>query len=263
MNTRPCAVAGSFYPAEPDQLRRSLHSLMHPVDSDEPVADSPPKALIVPHAGYIYSGPVAATAYQTLAPWAKGIQRVLLLGPSHRIGFRGIATPGCSAFETPLGSIALDQNALADIASLPGVVELPQAHALEHSLEVQLPFLQTLLPNFQLVPLVVGDANPEQVAGVLEKLWGGKETLIVISSDLSHYHSYPEAQRLDRQTTAAIEAFDNHLHGDQACGCRPLNGLLTAAKRHQLQLTTLDLRNSGDTAGSKDQVVGYGAYVLH
>ncbi len=264
MNTRPTAVAGSFYPADPAQLRQSLQNLI--TDADTGKTDGrnrPPKALIAPHAGYIYSGPIAATAYSTLAPWASMISRVILLGPSHRVGFRGIATPGCDAFDTPLGTVTVDQTAIEQIAHLDGVVELPQAHAYEHSLEVQLPFLQTLLPQFSLVPLVVGDADAEQVAAVLEALWGGEETLIVISSDLSHYHAYREAQQRDQNTTAAIEKFDNHLRGEQACGCRPLNGLLTAAKRHHLQLTTLDLRNSGDTAGGKDQVVGYGAYVLH
>lgn len=262
MTTRHPAVAGSFYPSDRRELARELDRLFREASSTDPTSTRP-KALIAPHAGYIYSGPIAATAYNTLSQWAASIRRVVLLGPSHRVGFRGIATPGCDLFETPLGTIPIDLNAIAKISPLPGVAEMPTAHAYEHSLEVQLPFLQSVLGNFQLVPLVVGDASAEEVADVLDALWGEDETLIVISSDLSHYHPYNEARQLDQDTSDAIERFDNHLHGDQACGCRPINGLLTAAKRHQLHLTTLDLRNSGDTAGSKDQVVGYGAYVLH
>lgn len=269
MTTRSPAVAGSFYPKDRQKLLQELSRLFNQVSSNPPRSQSvqaftvQPKALIAPHAGYIYSGPIAATAYNTLRQWAEHITRVVLLGPSHRVGFRGIASPGCDFFETPLGEIEVDHTAIALVANLDGVVEMPTAHAYEHSLEVQLPFLQTVLGEFKLVPLVVGDANAEEVANVLECLWGGEETLIVISSDLSHYHPYREAQDLDKNTSEAIENFNNHLHGEQACGCRPINGLLTAAKRHQLHLTTLDLRNSGDTAGSKHQVVGYGAYVLH
>lgn len=259
MSTRFPAVAGSFYPANPVELNRDLQQMLY----DAPTPKIEPKALIVPHAGYIYSGPIAAAAYNSIKSKAKKITRVVLLGPSHRAAFRGIATPGHDIFQTPLGDITIDQKAIKELGNLPCITELKEAHFLEHSLEVHLPFLQQILPNFTLVPLVVGEASADEVASVLERLWGGEETLIVISSDLSHYHPYQEAKQIDLRTTLAIEAFDCHIHSEQACGCRPINGLLSAAKNHALKLTTLDVRNSGDTAGDKDQVVGYGAYALH
>jgi AmmeMemoRadiSam system protein B len=221
-----------------------------------------PKALVVPHAGYIYSGPVAATAYAQLAERKAEIRRVVLLGPSHRVPFRGLAVPSVDAFATPLGALAIDQAAIARILRLPQVVVSDEAHVEEHSLEVHLPFLQTVLEQIALVPIVVGEATAEEVAAVLDVLWGGEETLIVVSSDLSHYHDYATAKRLDRVTTEAIEALRHDIDPEQACGCRPLNGLLVAAAAHHLSVRTLDLRNSGDTAGTRDRVVGYGAYAL-
>jgi len=259
MNTRPAVVAGQFYPGDPDVLSRDLNKMLH--DALTPSLD--PKALIAPHAGYIYSGPIAATAYNAIKKSAGRITRVVLLGPSHRVAFQGIATPGCDSFQTPLGRIAVDHNAIEALGQMACVRELEEAHAKEHSLEVHLPFLQNILPHFSLVPLVVGNASADEVAGVLELLWGGPETLIVISSDLSHFHSYAEARELDRDTTRAIETFHTDLQGDQACGCRPINGLLVAASRRGLTLSTLDVRNSGDTAGGRGEVVGYGAYALH
>ncbi len=276
MITRYPAVAGSFYPNNPGQLRKQIEQLLADAQRPTPV----PKALIAPHAGYIYSGPIAATAYNTLIPLSDKTTRVVLLGPSHHIALHGIATPGCEQFQTPLGVIPLDLHAVNKINCLEGVYTNPSAHAREHSLEVHLPFLQTVLHQFQLVPLVVGDAAPKQVAAILNTLWydidsnervaksgykggGGEETVIIISSDLSHYHPYQQARKLDRDTTEQIENLNIELTGEQACGCRAINGLLYAARQHGLRVTTLDLRNSGDTAGGKDQVVGYGAYALH
>ncbi len=257
---RPPAVAGSFYPADPGELQDMVQRFLHDVRT---VETPPPKALIVPHAGYIYSGPVAASAYARLRRQHAHIRRVVLLGPSHRVAFRGLAVSGADYFATPLGTVALDREAITDILPLPQVHELDQAHALEHSLEVHLPFLQTLLDDFSLVPIVVGEASAEEVAEVIEALWDGPETLIVVSSDLSHYHDYATAQRLDRRTTRAIESLRyEDLDYESACGRNPVSGLLLVARRHGLHVHTLDLRNSGDTAGPRDQVVGYGAWEL-
>ncbi len=256
---RTPAVAGMFYPNNPQKLHDQLQDFLDQVEA----AGTVPKAIIVPHAGYIYSGPVAASAYARLRAAKDIIQRVILLGPSHRVDFRGIAVSGMDAFATPLGNIPVDQEAIATICELPYVGFLEQAHVQEHSLEVHLPFLQEVLGAFKLVPLVVGEATPEQVGTVLETLWGGPETLIVISSDLSHYHDYQTAKRLDTATSRAIESlhFEDIDH-EAACGRNPVSGLLWVARRKGLHGETIDLRNSGDTAGSHDRVVGYGAYVF-
>jgi hypothetical protein len=257
--SRPAAVAGYFYPAEPAQLEATLAAML----AEAGPAGAAPKALIAPHAGYIYSGPVAARAYAMLAGARDRIRRVVLLGPAHRVYVRGLALPSVQRFETPLGSIALDIEAMQRLRSLPQVKVSDAPHAAEHSLEVHLPFLQYLLDDFTLVPLVVGDASPEEVAGVLEALWGGAETLVVISTDLSHYHDYETARRLDAATSAAIEKLDLEAIGsEQACGCMPLRGLLQLCRQSGLRLRRLDLRNSGDTAGPRDRVVGYGAWAV-
>jgi MEMO1 family protein len=222
-----------------------------------------PKAIIAPHAGYIYSGSVAATAYVRLKKAHDRITRVVLLGPSHRVAFKGLALSNAQSFITPLGAVMVDQEAVALIAKLPFVDYLEQAHTYEHSLEVHLPFLQEMLDDFKLVPLVTGDASPEQVSQVIDALWGGDETLIVVSSDLSHYHDYASAQRLDRATSTAIENLNyERLDFESACGRVPVSGLLKLARDKALKVTTIDLRNSGDTAGDKDRVVGYGAYII-
>jgi len=257
---RKPAVAGSFYPAAPEALRDAVAGFLADAERD---GEAPPKAIIAPHAGYIYSGPIAASAYARIAPRAGTVRRVVLLGPAHRVGFRGIALPGVDAFETPLGTVPLDGDAIALIEPLPQIVTRPDAHEGEHSLEVQLPFLQVVLRGFALVPLVVGHAEPAEIEQVIEMLWGGDETLIVISSDLSHYHDYATAGRMDRSTSAAIEAMTpERIDHDDACGRLPIAGLLRAATRHGLHARTVDLRNSGDTAGPRDAVVGYGAYVV-
>jgi AmmeMemoRadiSam system protein B len=257
-NIRPAAVAGMFYPAEPQQLAHDVQQLL----AEASPFDLIPKALIVPHAGYIYSGAIAATAYATLRSVAPGIRRVVLLGPTHRVAVRGLALPGADAFDTPLGRVMLDIEAARAIGHLPQVSVNVQAHALEHALEVQLPFLQSVLADFTLLPLAVGMASAEEVAEVLETVWGGEETLIVISSDLSHYLPYATAQRADNETAQSILKLRQPIAHDHACGGTPISGLIVAAQKHHLTPHLLDLRNSGDTAGSRDRVVGYASFAF-
>lgn len=259
MTVRPAAVAGLFYPGDGKTLQQLVQRLL--TDNPQPAPQAMPKALIVPHAGLVYSGPVAARAYNSLRPFAADIRRVLLLGPSHRLAFRGIAMPAADSFATPLGQVTLDTTAIKQLADQQLAGYLDQAHALEHSLEVQLPFLQTLLPNARLLPLVVGDASWQQVAAVLELFADDPHTLIIISSDLSHYHAYDEAVAIDRATIQSIEQRRPGLHGEQACGCRALNGLLALAEQRGWQLQLVDYRNSGDTAGDHSRVVGYAAFI--
>ncbi|MBH9552042.1 AmmeMemoRadiSam system protein B [Inhella gelatinilytica] len=259
---RPTAVAGRFYPAQAAALRHTLDELFAAVPKP-PVPVRAPKILVVPHAGYIYSGPTAAQGYASLGEAASRIRRVLLLGPAHRVALTGIAWPSVAAFDSPLGAIAIDQAAIAALRDLPFAGASDAAHAQEHALEVQLPFLQRVLPaGFTLLPLVVGRVSPQQVAQLLERLWGGDETLIVISTDLSHYLPYGEAQAKDRDTLAQVLRLDPALTHDQACGATPLAGALVAARAHGLQPRLIDARTSGDTAGDKDRVVGYAALVL-
>ena len=260
---RPPAVAGMFYPAEPRQLAHDVQQLLDQARTSVPrQPDLMPKALIVPHAGYIYSGAIAATAYASLRVIAARIRRVVMLGPTHRVAVRGLALPGADAFDTPLGRVMLDADGARAIAGLPQVGVSAQAHALEHSLEVQLPFLQSVLTDFTLLPLAVGMASAEEVAEVLEAVWGGDETLIVISSDLSHYLPYATAQRVDNDTAQAILKLRQPIPHDQACGGTPISGLIIAAQKHHLTPHLLDLRNSGDTAGSHAQVVGYASFAF-
>jgi AmmeMemoRadiSam system protein B/AmmeMemoRadiSam system protein A len=258
---RAPAVAGHFYPADAGQLRDEVGRLLA---AARKAGDAPaPKALIAPHAGYVYSGPIAAQAYARLVPAAGRIRRVVLLGPAHRVAVRGLALPGVEKFATPLGEVALDLEAIEALGELPQVQTSEAAHALEHALEVHLPFLQAVLGEFRLVPLVVGRATPEEVAAVLERVWGGPETLIVISSDLSHYLPYEEARLSDATAVARMLKFEAVLDHEQACGATPVNGLLAFARSHGLRAELLDLRNSGDTAGDKSRVVGYAALAFH
>jgi hypothetical protein len=258
MNRQP-AVAGTFYPADPTQLHQMLGRYLIDAEIDCKV----PKAIIVPHAGYIYSGPIAASAYARLKQGRNLITKVVLIGPSHHVAFRGFAVSKAETFTTPLGDISVDQEAVKLIAQFPFVDYIEQAHSYEHSLEVHLPFLQETLNAFKIVPIVAGDASPEQVALVIDTLWGGEETLIVISSDLSHYHDYAMAKMLDKLTSERIENKQYELLGsDSACGKVPVSGLLKVARERSLSINTIDLRNSGDTAGDKSRVVGYGAYVI-
>ncbi len=256
------AFAGRFYPADVTELRSSVHALL---DAVPPSAEEPsPKALIVPHAGYLYSGPIAASGFARLrAARTRGtIERVVLLGTAHSPA-TGIVLSGTEGFATPLGVVPLDREALAAIREQVGVVVDDVAHDRDHALEIQLPFLQEVLGAFRLVPILVGRTSPEEVADVLETLWEGDETLIVVSSDLSHYHGYEEAQRLDRASAEAIEALSpGEIGVGQACGHRAIGGLLLSARRHGLLARAVDLRNSGDTAGPRSPVVGYGAFVF-
>ncbi len=259
---RPAAVAGMFYPRDARELQREVAELLDGVENLAPRFGHP-KALIVPHAGYIYSGPVAARAYDELAAARGIVKRVVLLGPVHRVPVRGLALPGVEAFDTPLGRVRVDAEAVQALAPLRQVVTSAAAHAMEHSLEVQLPFLQRMLGEFALVPLAVGDAKPQEVREVIERLWGGPETLFVISTDLSHYHPYEEARAIDQATLARIASFDTDINHEEACGATPLNGFLAAARAHGLSIRLLGANNSGDTAGGKDRVVGYSAFALY
>ncbi|MGC2078730.1 MAG: AmmeMemoRadiSam system protein B [Xanthobacteraceae bacterium] len=259
-STRPPAVAGAFYPRDPEPLRSQVFELLAEITVSSNVA---PKALIAPHAGYVYSGRVAAAAFATLRNRAVSITRVVLIGPAHYVHVSGIAAPTVDAFMTPIGSVPVDVEILRTIDDLQFVTRADAPHAPEHSLEVELPFLQTILASFKVVPLVVGDSRPQDVALVLRRLWGGAETLIVVSSDLSHYHNYETARRLDLATAVAIE--HGHwasLGPNQACGCLAVAGLLVETERRNLKARRLALCNSGDTAGSRDQVVGYGAWLF-
>ncbi len=261
---RQAAMAGTFYPEDGQVLIAHVHSMLHEAARDlvPGSTESVPKALVVPHAGYIYSGPTAAMAYARLLPLRYTIRRVVLIGPAHRVPVRGLALPDVQSFVTPLGRVELDQLAMNKLQGLPQVVVSSAAHAQEHSLEVQLPFLQAVLDDFKLVPLVVGSASPAEVAQVLDAVWGGDETLIVISSDLSHFLSYGEAQRVDRNTVDHILGLQEDLGPEQACGGAGINGLIHAARIHGLQPHLLQLCNSGDTAGDKARVVGYASFLF-
>ncbi len=259
---RPAAVAGTFYPRDARELQQEIAELIDGVENLAPRFGHP-KALIVPHAGYIYSGPVAARAYDELGAARGIVTRVVLLGPVHRVPVKGLALPGTEAFDTPLGRVPVDAAAVLALAPLRQVVASAAAHAAEHSLEVQLPFLQKMLGEFTLVPLAVGDAKPQEVREVIERLWGGPETLFVLSTDLSHYHAYDEARAIDQATLGRIASFGTDINHEEACGATPLNGFLGAARARGLSIRLLGACNSGDTAGGKDRVVGYSAFALY
>jgi AmmeMemoRadiSam system protein B len=265
MLPRPPAVAGLFYPGSSAELRGTVEALLEraqgQTQTQAPSTHSA-KALIAPHAGYIYSGSTAALAYATLPARADAIGQVVLLGPTHRVGIHAVALPGTDCFQTPLGDVEVWQEGVQALAGLPQVATSREVHAEEHSLEVHLPFLQVVLPGKPVLPLAVGWVTPEQTAAVLDAVWGDDRTLIVVSSDLSHYHSYAEAQRLDNATIAQIMTLNGPLDHEQACGATPVNGLLLAAPAHQLTPTLLGACNSGDTAGDKRRVVGYAAFAF-
>jgi AmmeMemoRadiSam system protein B len=261
MRARRPAVAGMFYSDKPQELAAAVRAYV--AEAAPPGMAKPPKAVVAPHAGYIYSGPVAGTAYAALAPRGKEIERVILIGPSHRIGFPGVAASGASAFETPLGPVAVDREAVALLVKEGLAREFEAAHENEHSLEVQLPFLKQVCPNARMVPLLAGDDDWRAVEKVLALLWGEGETAIVVSSDLSHYHDYATAQQLDADTAKTVERLAaGEVDFDQACGATGINGLLAMVADKGLACTTLDLRNSGDTAGPRNRVVGYGAFAV-
>ena len=259
---RPPAVAGSFYPAEPVALRQAVKEALEQAIAHSVPAPAP-KAVIAPHAGYAYSGAVAATAYARVLPARGRIERVVLLGPAHRVQLSGVAVSQADAFATPLGEVAVDAEAREKVLRMPTVVASDEAHAQEHSLEVHLPFIQVVLGDLAVLPLAVGQMPAADVADVLDAVWAGPETLVVLSSDLSHYHDHSTAVALDRATAQAIEACRPGDVGlDRACGVFALRGLLVAALRRRLEVTTVDLRTSADTAGSPESVVGYGSFVL-
>jgi AmmeMemoRadiSam system protein B/AmmeMemoRadiSam system protein A len=259
---RNSAVAGMFYPRDARALAVELDELLGGVE-ESGVRLGFPKALIVPHAGYIYSGPIAARAYDELGAARGIVRRVVMLGPVHRVPVRGLAIPTDQAFATPLGNVPIDRAALDEVQDLPQIVKSDLAHLQEHALEVQLPFLQRQLGEFALAPFAVGNASVQEVAEVIERLWGGPETLIVLSTDLSHYHPYADARQIDHSTVTRIAGFATDLDHEEACGATPLNGLLEAARKRNLAIKLLAACNSGDTAGGKGQVVGYSAFALH
>ncbi len=264
-SVREPAVAGSFYPAEAAELGTLVDRLLAAVPArtggcPEALPRASPRALIVPHAGYVYSGPVAAAAFARVAAHGERIERVVMIGPAHRVPVEGLVWPGVARLRTPLGEVDVDVDALRD---LPGVAAHPAAHAREHSLEVMLPFLQRIAPRAKVVPLLGTDVPADEVGRVLEALWGGPEALIVISSDLSHHLPYREARARDEHTAARIVGLDDSISGDEACGAVGVNGLLRLARRRRMRVELVDLRSSGDTAGPRDEVVGYGAFALH
>ena len=258
---RRTAVAGLFYPSSPRELVAAIEGFLEKAPGRADTETSP-KAVIAPHAGYVYSGPIAGSALGPLAQDADQIARIVLLGPAHRLPIRGLALPGVDGFETPLGVVPVDAELVDQVLDLPQVGISRAAHAPEHCLEVELPFLQVLLGPFSILPLLVGDATPAEVAEVLDRVWGGAETRIVISSDLSHYLEYSQARRLDERTAEAVLALRSPISPTQACGAGAINGLLVAALDHGLTASMLDLRCSGDTAGDRSQVVGYGAFAF-
>lgn len=260
MNIRPAAVAGQFYQADKTQLKADIERLLAPVRSS---SSTKPRALIVPHAGYIYSGSTAAQAYGTLTKYRNDYRRVILLGPAHRVYLDGMALPSVDAFRTPLGDISLDMKVIEAIRELPGMVVSDEAHRLEHSLEVHLPFLQSVLDDFTLVPIVVGDCSAATVANLIDLLEGLDDTLIVISSDLSHFHDYDAARRIDARTCERILARSHDLMGEEACGAKAINGLMASRLAESLEIELIAACNSGDTAGDRNRVVGYASFSLH
>jgi AmmeMemoRadiSam system protein B len=255
---RPAAVAGLFYPASSDELRPMVQGFLHKAVLSEPGYS--PKALIAPHAGFVYSGPVAGSAFRCFETEAEVIRRIVLVGPAHRFPVRGLALPGQEVFETPLGTVPVDRDLVEKISDMPQVSTNMAAHAPEHSLEVELPFLQVVLESFSVLPLLVSQVGAEDVAEVLDRVWGGQETRIVISSDLSHYLSYEAAQDVDRDTSRQVVDLRLPIEEHRACGAVAINGLLAVARHRGLAPRLLDLRNSGDTAGDRLRVVGYGSF---
>ena len=260
MSIRPAAVAGQFYEASKTRLQAQIGGLSAATSRQ---SGAMPRALIVPHAGYIYSGTTAAQAYHRLEPLRQTIKRVVLFGPAHRVYLQGMALPSVDAFSTPLGDIPLDREVIERISTMPAVIVSDEAHRQEHSLEVQLPFLQYVLDEFTLVPIVVGDCDADTVAKLVDELWGDENSLLIISSDLSHFHSYDEAKQIDASTCQRILDKSSDLSGEEACGARALNGLMRSRYVQSLTVELLSACNSGDTAGSRDRVVGYGAFILH
>ena len=255
------AHAGTFYPSDPAILKRRVERFI--AEADDPSHPGILRAIVAPHAGYDYSGPVAGSAYRAVAPHVDGFRRALVLGPSHRVYFRGVALPASDGFRTPLGDLPVDADLKSAVADLEGVAESEEAHRSEHSVEVQLPFLQVALGSPSILPVVVGDAPAGMLAGfILAALEACPDTLVVASSDLSHYLPYATAKEQDQNTAKRIQALEPDISPEEACGCHPVGGLLEVARRSGWRVDCLDLRNSGDTEGDPDRVVGYGAFAV-
>jgi MEMO1 family protein len=261
-SVRPPAVAGLFYPGEAGELRETVSEYLRQASAHAATA-ALPKALIVPHAGYIYSGGIAAAAYARVASLRQSVRRIVLIGPSHRVYLRGMAVPAATSFATPLGDVEIDRELKAQFLQRADAIEADAPHAQEHCLEVQLPFLQMLFDDFTLLPVVLGSIAPEHLAAALAQMWGDATTLVLVSSDLSHYHSYHEARQIDAATSAAILRRETTLAGEQACGAVGINGLLHLARQRELAVAEIARCNSGDTAGDRSRVVGYGAFAVH
>jgi AmmeMemoRadiSam system protein B/AmmeMemoRadiSam system protein A len=259
MSTQPAAVAGHFYPAVPEELAAGVDGSLARA-TPLPLA---PKAVIAPHAGHIYSGDIAGSAYRLLSRRKGEIRRAILLGPNHRVPLRGLAISPADAWETPLGSLPVDHAGRAALARLPFVAVTHAPFASEHSLEVHLPFVHRALGEVEILPILVGQAGADQVSAALDLVWGGAETAIIVSSDLSHFHDYATCCTRDSETAQAIERLQPGLIDPYAaCGSFAIHGLLHQAQRRDLRVTAVDVRNSGDTRGGRDRVVGYGAFTF-
>ncbi len=260
MKNKKADVAGLFYPSEPEELKSMLETFVNTAKS----VNNLTRAVIAPHAGYVYSGPIAGSAYKALYSSKENIKNVIILSPSHNCSFDGVATHSAQAFSTPLGDIEVNQELKEKIASLPFIKELDEAFIREHALEVHLPFIQYVLPHAKILPLVVGQTYPEEIQMLIETLWNDPSNAFVISTDLSHFLSYMQAQKLDSLTAKQFERkLFQEIHHEQCCGYFPVRGMLKFAKEHGLKISTLDLRNSADTAGDKGRVVGYGSFMIH
>ncbi|MHA1539874.1 MAG: AmmeMemoRadiSam system protein B [Alphaproteobacteria bacterium] len=257
-DVKPLKFSGSWYPQDATALREMVTDF---VEGAKPYPFAP-KMMIVPHAGLRFSGSIAGTAYRILEAQKSKIERVILIGPSHRTNFKGIAIPSHAFFETPFGHLPVNQEALTALKNIDGVETSDAVFEEEHCLELQFPFVHQVLKNVSIVPMIVGLADPELVAAALAEIWGGEETVILISSDLSHYHDYMTARSLDKKSAGMIEALSPKLTGMNACGHRVINGALQRAKNINMRVTGIDVRNSGDTVGSKDRVVGYGSFIF-
>lgn len=260
MIIRPPAVAGTLYDADTQRLLAQVESWLN--EGVAKTTPKTPKALVVPHSGYHYSGKTAAAAYRLLEPVYDSIRRVVILGNSHRDTINGFALPGVDVFKTPLGDVKVDPHAVQHLLNEPDVQELPEAHRLEHSIEVQLPFLQTVLEDFVIVPLIVGNNDPKRVAELLKPLWGAEETLIVISTGLSRKRPQSEARSQDAHSAERIRKMKIDFSYPEACGFNALNGFLYLAKEKHLDSKCLALSTSADTNGLKDRVRGFGSFAF-
>ena len=254
-------VAGMFYPGEEASLRQMVDGFIQKALS----FDLRPRAIIAPHAGYIYSGSIAGTAYKTIAAVRDQIENVIIMSPAHRFYLRGIALHMADAFATPLGNIPVNIGIVKKIKQFSSVQWEERSFIQEHGLETHLPFIQRAFkPGIKIVPMIVGECQESEVAEILESVWEDPRNFVIISSDLSHFHSYADAKKLDRNTVDLIQNLDSQsLDTEFACGHYPICGLLNLARNRKLKIKALDIRSSGDTAGSKESVVGYGSFAVY